>query len=80
MKLLNSTKCKCGEEMKNEPFDKFIPLKLDDGFYGGRIGMTGEKECKCGRKLKGYFGTANGLELIDLEILSDKVKGKKDNT
>ncbi len=77
MELLNSTKCKCGKELKNESFDQNKPFKFDDSFYGGRIAMTGEKRCDCGRLLKGYFGMINGLELIDLEIIEEPTQMEK---
>ena len=67
--MLNSTKCPCGRELKEVKFEKYVPMKLNDRFYGGRISMTGEMTCECGRKLVGYFERiGNNLELIDLEV------------
>ena len=37
--MLNSTKCPCGRELKEVKFEKYVPMKLNDRFYGGRISM-----------------------------------------
>lgn len=70
--LLNSKNCKCGKEHISTKFDNYIPNK-DYEFYGGRVSMTGETECECGRMLKGYFerNDMGGLNLIDLEITAE---------
>lgn len=70
--LLNKTSCICGKNLKGEKFDKYIPKRMDDKFYGGRVCMTGEIKCECGRELKGYFSRPGiNLELIDLEVIKD---------
>lgn len=70
--MLNSTKCICGEELQGKQFEKYLPFPLDDKFYGGRVTMTGNIKCKCGRKVKGYFQRmSQNLELIDLELIEE---------
>lgn len=70
--MLNKTSCLCGKELKQQRFDKYIPMKMNDKFYGGRVTMTGELRCECGRDLKGYFQrVSNEIELIDLEVAND---------
>ena len=76
--MLNKTSCLCGRELKEVRFDKYIPMKMDDKFYGGRVTMTGELRCECGRDLKGYFQrVSNEIELIDLEVVNDIAKVEK---
>ena len=76
--MLNKTSCLCGKELKEVRFDKYIPMKMDDKFYGGRVTMTGELRCECGRDLKGYFQrVSNEIELIDLEVVNDIAKVEK---
>lgn len=70
--MINKTSCLCGKELKGKKFDKYTPMKLDDRFYGGRVSMSGELRCECGRDLKGYFQRINNVvELIDLEVVND---------
>lgn len=77
--MLNKTQCLCGCELKGKKFNKYIPMKLDDRFYGGRVSMTGDIICECGRELKGYFTKpANEIELIDLEVVKD-ITGEEKN-
>ena len=78
--MLNKTSCLCGRELKEVRFDKYIPMKMDDKFYGGRVTMTGELRCECGRDLKGYFQrVSNEIELIDLEVVNDIAKVEKND-
>ncbi len=70
--MLNKTSCLCGKELKGVKFDKYTPMKLNDRFYGGRVSMSGELKCECGRELIGYFQRINSVvELIDLELVKD---------
>lgn len=73
--LLNSTKCKCGKEHSETKFDKYTPHH-DYNFYGGRVSMTGDVTCECGRELKGYFerNDMGKLKLIDLEITKENTE------
>ena len=72
--MLNKTICPCGKELKAQKFDKYTPMKLNDRFYGGRVAMTGEIKCECGRELRGYFQKiTNTPELIDLEVVNEVV-------
>jgi hypothetical protein len=76
--MLNKTSCLCGKELKGVKFDKYIPMKMNDKFYGGRISMTGDIKCDCGRDLKGYFQrVGNDLSLIDLEVVNDITEEEK---
>lgn len=78
--MLNSTKCPCGQELRNKRFDKMTPRKFDDRFYGGRVVMEGTIKCECGRELKGYFEQSpktDKFELIDLEVIKDITLDKK---
>ncbi len=76
--MLNKTSCLCGRKLKNVRFDKYIPQPLNDKFYGGRVSMTGEIKCGCGRDLKGYFqNTVSGIDLIDLEVANDITEEEK---
>ena len=78
--MLNRTSCLCGTELKDKKFDSYTPMKLDDKFYGGRVSMSGNIKCECGRQLRGYFERKNNnLELIDLEIVNNiDTEGKSD--
>lgn len=83
MELLNSTKCICGKELMHEPFEKLVPKKPNDRFYGGRVAMEGEITCECGRILKGYFehvykmGSSTQYGLMDLEVIKDITSEEK---
>jgi hypothetical protein len=78
--MLNKTSCLCGRELKEVRFDKYIPMKMNDKFYGGRVTMTGELRCECGRDLKGYFQrVSNEIELIDLEVVNDITEVEKND-
>lgn len=76
--MLNKTSCLCGKELKDVKFDRYIPMKMNDKFYGGRISMTGDIKCDCRRDLKGYFQrVGNELALIDLEVVNDITEEEK---
>lgn len=70
--LLNKKTCVCGEDLRAEPFTNYVPNR-DITFYAGNVDMMGERVCKCGRTLKGFFkrDERGELQLIDLEVIKD---------
>lgn len=70
--LLNKKTCVCGEDLRKEPFTNYVPNR-DITFYAGNVDMMGERVCKCGRTLKGFFkrDDRGDLQLIDLEVIKD---------
>lgn len=70
--LLNKKTCVCGEDLRKEPFTNYVPNR-DITFYAGNVDMMGERVCKCGRTLKGFFkrDDRGDLQLIDLEVIKN---------